>query len=85
MHASMYTQYGPYNLAFESLEPSSDDVLVANVASFTGGLVANGTFSVDAANEWAVVKIQPPCSGSLCQQSVYGLLGGTSYKVSRYF
>ncbi|GAB4820895.1 hypothetical protein N2152v2_007941 [Parachlorella kessleri] len=81
MHASMYTQYGPYNLAFESLEPSSSDVLEANTASFTGGLVANGTFSVDAANEWAIVRIQPPCAGSLCQQSVYGLLGGTSYKV----
>jgi hypothetical protein len=83
LHSNIFTRFGPYDLAFEALAPSSSDVLFADPNYFMGGLVANGSFSVPAANEWVAAWIQPPCIGSLCQQSMHGLLGGTAYKVRR--
>ena len=78
----LFASFGPYQLQFGALTPSSSAVLDADPAAFLGGLVANGSVAVGAGGQWTSVAVRPPCvAPQLCQQSLHGLQGGTPYRV----
>ena len=81
VHNTLFARYGPHDLAFQALAPSSSDILFIEPSYFIGGLLAYGNFSVPVAREWVAAQVAPPCVADLCRQSVHGLQGGASYKV----
>jgi hypothetical protein len=77
----LFAPYGAYQLAFAALTPPSSAVVAADPAAFVGGLVANGSVAVAEAGSWLSVRVNPPCVGLLCRQSLHGLQGGTAYRI----
>lgn len=77
---TLYAPYGPWQLAYSAALPSAAAVLAAQPAAFQGGLVANGSVAVPQAGRWVTARVEPPCAGALCQQSLRGLQGGTAYR-----
>lgn len=80
-YAYMYAPYGSSQLVFGQLTPPAAAVISADAAAFSGGLVARGSVAVLAAGQWVNITVQPPCVAALCKQSLWGLQGGTSYRV----
>jgi len=77
----LYASYGAQQLAFGQLTPTAAAVMGASPTAFLGGLVANGSVAVTTAGQWTTVRVQPPCVAALCGQSLWGLQGGTPYRV----
>lgn len=80
-YASFYTQYLQLLAAYSLAEPTSEEVLTGQASSFQGALAASGRLEVPYANTAISALIEPPCSGAICQQSIYALAPDTAFQV----
>ena len=82
-YASFYTQYLQLLAAYSLAQPTSEEVLAGQASSFQGALAAAGRLEVPLANTATSALIEPPCSGAICQQSIYALAPDTAFQASQ--
>lgn len=66
-----------------NLDPSAAQVVELQPQDFIGGLAGSGVIEVPRAYERVVTSITPPCSGSVCDYSAYGLAADTAFRCLR--
>lgn len=79
--AMLYMSQTGLGLSHDMVVPVTAEMNNIAADQFKAGIVANGSFSVYAADQLVKHTIKPPCIGDLCKSFLFALFPFTSYQV----